>query len=74
MKVIIDTSSLLSLVRYYLPFDKYSKLVNYFMKEIENGNIIIIDKVLEQSTYISKGLILNKLTFLTDKNFLYDNI
>ena len=39
MKVIIDTSSLLSLVRYYLPFDQKAKLFDFIKSEFENGNV-----------------------------------
>ena len=70
MKVVIDTNSLLSLVRYYLPFDTKSILFNFFKAKIEEGEIIIIDKVYEQCIYNSKGLVIEKLTFLSDKAFL----
>ncbi|MCL2327451.1 MAG: DUF4411 family protein [Bacteroidetes bacterium] len=70
MKVVIDTNSLLSLVRYYLPFDKNSTLFNFFKSKIEEGEIIIIDKVYEQCTYNAKGLVITKLNFLSDKAFL----
>jgi hypothetical protein len=45
MKVIIDTNSLLSLVRYYLPFDKDKILYNFIKNKVQSGEIIIIDKV-----------------------------
>jgi hypothetical protein len=70
MKVVIDTNSLLSLVRYYLPFDKKAVLFQFIKSKIANGDIIIIDKVLEECTYNSKGLVLEKLPYLTDKTFL----
>lgn len=70
MKIIIDTNSLLSLVRYYLPFDKENVLYNLFQKKIENDEIIIIDAVFTQCNYISKGIILERLHFLKDKSFL----
>lgn len=70
MKVVIDTNSLLSLVRYYLPFDRESVLLNFFKSKIEKGEIIIIDKVLEQCSYNAKGLVIKKLGFLSDKPFL----
>ncbi len=70
MKVVIDTNSLLSLVRYYLPFDKKEMLFQFIKSKLENGDIIIIDKILEECTYISKGLVLEKLPYLTDKAFL----
>lgn len=70
MKVVIDTNSLLSLVRYYLPFDKNSVLFDFFKDKIEQGEIIIIDKVLEECSYNSKGLVIQTLSYLTDKSFL----
>ena len=70
MKVVIDTNSLLSLVRYYLPFDKKSVLFQFFKKKIEIGEIIIIDKVLEECTYNSKGIVISTLNYLNDKEFL----
>jgi len=70
MKVVIDTNSLLSLVRYYLPFDKKGVLYQFFKKKIEIGEIIIIDKVFEECTYNSKGTVLSTLNYLTDKEFL----
>lgn len=70
MKVVIDTNSLLSLVRYYLPFDKKEVLFQFIKSKIESGDIIIIDKVLDECAYNSKGLVLSKLPYLTDKTFL----
>lgn len=70
MKVVIDTNSLLSLVRYYLPFDKKGVLFDFIKSKIENGDIIIIDKVLDECTYNSKGLVLEKLPYLTENTFL----
>jgi len=69
MRVVIDTSSLLSLVRYYLPFDKNDKLFNFFKRQIENGELIVIDEVLIECKFISRGLVLEKLEYLADKDF-----
>ncbi len=70
MIVVIDTSSLLSLVRYYLPFDKSDKLFNFIQNQIKNGELIIIDEVLSECKYISKGIVLEKLSYLLDKEFI----
>jgi len=70
MKVVIDTNSLLSLVRYYLPFDKSSVLFSFIKEKISSGEIIIIDKILEECEYISKGMVLSSLDFLAEKSFL----
>jgi hypothetical protein len=70
MKVAIDTNSLLSLVRYYLPFDKKAVLFDFIKFKIEIGEIVIIDKVLEECAYNSKGIVLKTLSYLTNKTFL----
>jgi len=70
MKVVIDTSSLLSLVRYYIPFDTNGIMLNFIKSKIEIGEIIIIDKVFQECTLNSKGLVVSKLDFLQDNNFL----
>jgi len=67
MRVVIDTSSLLSLVRYYLPFDKNQILYNLFESKVKSGEIIILDKVYEECKYTSKGLVLKSINYLNDK-------
>ena len=67
MKVVIDTSSLLAFVRYYLPFDDDYTLFNLIKNKIINKEIIIIDKVVEESKFVSKGIILEKLEYLKKK-------
>lgn len=69
MKVVIDTSSLLSLVRYYLPFDKQKILFEIVKAKIANGEILVIDKIIDECEYTSKGIVLETLSFLTDKVF-----
>lgn len=70
MKVVIDTNSLLSLVRYYLPFDKKKILFGFFKQKIKKNEIIIIDKVLEECAYIAQGVVIKTLAYLQDKTFL----
>lgn len=67
MRVVIDTSSLLSLVRYYLPFDKNQILYNLFESKVKSGEIIILDKVYEECKFTSKGLVLRSFDFLNNK-------
>ena len=64
MIVVIDTSSLLSLVRYYLPFDKNNILFDLIKSKVENGEIIVLDKVFNESSYTAKGVVIEKLDFL----------
>lgn len=67
MIVVIDTSSLLSLVRYYLPFDKNKVLFNFIRNKIEIKEILVIDKVFEECEYTSKRLVVKELEYLKDK-------
>jgi len=69
MRVVIDTSSLLSLVRYYLPFDKHKVLFEIFKTKIANGEILVIDKIIDECEYTSKGIVLEILSFLSEKTF-----
>lgn len=69
MIIVIDTSSLLSLVRYYLPFDKTKILFELIKSKIADGEILVIDKVIEESEYTAKGIVLEKLAYLKDKTF-----
>lgn len=64
MKVVIDTSSLLSLVRYYLPFDKDLVLYNFFKSRVESGEIVILDKVYEECKYTAKGIVIETIIYI----------
>jgi len=64
MNVIIDTSSLLALVRYYLPFGRTNKFKTLIQTSYESGQLIIIDRVVQESRYLAQGIILNKLDFI----------
>jgi len=54
MRVVIDTSSLLSLVRYYLPFDKNGVLFGLIKSKFASGEIIMLDAVYEESKFIGQ--------------------
>lgn len=73
MRALIDTSSLMSLVRYYLPFDKKGVLFEVVKRKFEIGEIILLDAVLEECKYVGQKAILKKLDYLEDKDFLKDN-
>jgi hypothetical protein len=68
MRAVIDTSSLLALVRYYLPFDKDDSLKKFIKGKIDSGEIIILDKVVEESKYQAQGIVLKVLDFLPPKS------
>lgn len=67
MKVVIDTSSLLSLVRYYLPFDMKDILFDYIKSKVESGEIVLLDKVFEECSFTSKGIVVKTLDYISKK-------
>lgn len=69
MIAVIDTSSLVSLVRYYLPFDEDAKLLNYISQRIIEKQIIILEKVYDESKYAAGGIVVNKIGFLKEKKY-----
>lgn len=74
MKVVIDTSSLIALVRYYLPFDTGDSLKNFIKGKIEDGEIIILDKVGDELKYHAKGIVLEAFEFLGEKSIYIKTI
>ena len=64
MKAVIDTSSLISLVRYYLLFDKGGKFTRFLEGQILAKNILVIDKVIEECELQGKGQVVNAFPFL----------
>ncbi len=68
MRVVIDTSSLVALVRYYLPFDKDDSLKKFIKGKIDLGEIIILDKIVIESSYYAQGIVLKYLEFLKEKH------
>jgi hypothetical protein len=67
MIALMDTSSLLAFVRYYLPFDKRGTFKNLIRDKFDNGELLILDKVFEEAKYLSQGIILQELEFINDK-------
>ncbi len=57
MRVVIDTSSLVGLVRYYLPFDKKGFLFEVIKSKFSSGEIILLDAVYEESKFVSRKII-----------------
>jgi len=70
---IFDTSSLVSMVRYYLPFDAQGKIYRHVKTAIESERIILIDAVLDECKFVAQKIVVNKLDFLDDKDFLKAN-
>ncbi|WP_113652747.1 DUF4411 family protein [Pedobacter namyangjuensis] len=67
IRAIMDTSSLLAIVRYYLPFDKEDQLKTLLQQKFESGELIITDKVLQECKQTAKGIVVEELDFITAK-------
>ncbi len=65
MRAVIDTTSLVSFVRYYLPFDKANKLKTLLEKKFNSGELIVLDKVYDESKFVAKGIVNKELEFFT---------
>jgi hypothetical protein len=60
-------------VRYYLPFDGNQKIYKHFKGALEANRIILLDEVLKECQYVSKKIVVEKLNFLKEKEFLKGN-
>lgn len=67
MRTLVDTSSLVSLARYYHPFDSTEALSDFLNSEIASGNIIVLDKIIEEVQYVSGGMAVEAFSCLKDK-------
>lgn len=56
MRTIIDTSSLVRIAQSYNPFDKTNTLETFLNKEIQNGALIILDRVVDETRNVSQGI------------------
>ena len=63
-KYIIDTSSLLNLVRYYHPFDSDKKLYNKTEEMFVTEYFLLIENVLKEAERVAGGRILKTYSFL----------
>ncbi len=64
MKAVIDTSSLVSLVRYYLPFDKEGNLKAFIEDRIEAKELIVLNQVVAECKLQGKGQVVKALPFV----------
>jgi len=69
MKAVIDTSSLVSLVRYFLPFDKEGKLKVFLEENIRSGKIIVLEQVAEECKRQGKGQVIEAFPFIAKSKY-----
>ena len=73
MKYLFDTSSLLALARYYLPFDKEGNLLGWIRGMYEAKEMVMLDTIVDESKHVSKGILQKAMPFLFEKNdFIVD--
>lgn len=65
MTAIIDTSSLMAIARYYLPFDQNNNLKSLLQSHFDNDSFVVIDQVFSESRFQAKGIIINELDFIS---------
>lgn len=68
-----DTSSLVALSRYYLPFDESHQLEDFIRRKFLNNELVVLDTILNEIKYISQGSVLKTLTFITERKDLIVN-
>jgi hypothetical protein len=69
MKAVIDTSSLVSLVRYFLPFDKEGKLKVFLAENILSRKIIVLEQVAEECKRQGKGQVIEAFPFIAKPKY-----
>ena len=70
MRTIVDTSSLVRMAQSYQPFDSTDALGTFLKKEMENGSLILLDKVVGEIRNVSQGIAYDTFKCLQDKKFV----
>ena len=70
MRTIVDTSSLVRMAQSYQPFDSTDALGTFLKKEMENGSLILLDKVGGKIRNVSQGIAYDTFKCLQDKKFV----
>lgn len=69
MKYIIDTNSLLVLVRYYLPLDHNGELRELIIAAFRKGDWVITEQVLNECKQVAGGIVISEFNELADNQF-----
>lgn len=67
---IIDTSSLLAIVRYYLSIKDEAKLLRFLESRFRSGELILLSSIHGEATKTQKGIIFSRMMFLNEKELL----
>lgn len=70
MRTIVDTSSLVRMAQSYQPFDSTETLESFLKNEMENGSLILLDKVVGEIRNVDKGIAYETFKCLRDKKYV----
>lgn len=70
MAIVIDTCSLVSLAKNYLPLDKNGSLMNFIHEKFVTKEWIMLDAIQRESQYTSQGIVLKAMPFLKDSAYM----
>ncbi len=70
MIFVIDTSTWISLVKYYKPFDINSAIYNFFKQKIVNGEFLILSEVAQECSFVAKSMVTKELDFISDSSLI----
>lgn len=74
MRYIVDTSTWVSLIRYYKPFDKNSIIYDFFKEKVIQGDFILLEEVSKECSFVSKKIVVNELDYIIDKKLITKTI
>lgn len=70
MAIVIDSCSLVSVARYYLPLDKEGIIVPFLKSVLNSGEVILLDAVVQEVRFTAKGIAIKAMPFLDDKKYI----
>ena len=70
MEYYFDTSSLVALSRYYHPFDNDGRLFDFVRSKFQNKEIVVLDAILNEARFTSKGIALKAYPFIEEQKDL----
>ena len=68
MAIVVDTCSLVSLAKNYLPLDDNGSLLSFVQEKISSKEWILLDAIQKESEYTSQGIVMEKMPFLKDRS------
>lgn len=70
MAIVIDSCSLITVARYYLPLDKEGVIVPFLKSVLNSGEVILLDAVVQEVRYTAKGIAIKAMPFLDEKKHI----